>query len=262
MSNMICSVDGCDRKHFGKSYCKGHYQRVNRTGKPGGLIKTFIKNKGKICSIEGCEKESYSKGFCRSHARINLLYGDPLFMEKKRKARPKECIIDGCNGKIQGYGYCPKHYHRFKTNGDPLKVQIEQHGMGKTPEYSSWLNMKHRCYYEKHGSFHRYGGRGITVCPEWKNSFLAFYEYMGKKPNPKYELDRIDNGGNYEPGNCQWISHKDNSRKTSATKLNLEQVEEIKKIYSKGNITAKAISEMYNVCDNTVNYILKGKCWA
>lgn len=77
-----------------------------------------------------------------------------------------------------------------------------------TPEYRSWCSMKARCFNEKNRAYPSYGGRGISVCDEWKNDFLAFFNYVGKKPDDKHSIDRIDNNGNYEPGNVRWASAK------------------------------------------------------
>jgi hypothetical protein len=77
------------------------------------------------------------------------------------------------------------------------------HGLSRTPEYTAWMAMKRRC-----GNPGRpdYTGRGIKVCAEWKDSFEAFLEHMGPKPSPSHSLDRINNDGNYEPGNCRWAT--------------------------------------------------------
>lgn len=83
------------------------------------------------------------------------------------------------------------------------------HGIGKkTPGHSSWVAMRARCGREKHPMYHRYGGRGIKVCPEWRESFLAFYRDMGERPDGM-TLERIDGDGDYTPGNCTWASIKD-----------------------------------------------------
>ena len=79
------------------------------------------------------------------------------------------------------------------------------HGMYGTPEYRAWANMLTRCYNRNRKDFARYGGRGITVCQEWRNSFEAFFAYVGKRPKGM-SLDRINNDGNYEPGNVRWAT--------------------------------------------------------
>lgn len=78
--------------------------------------------------------------------------------------------------------------------------------------------MKDRCFNPKHANYHRYGGRGITVCERWLHSFENFFEDMGEKPEG-HDLDRKRNNGNYEPGNCRWLLHKRNSRNRSDNRL-------------------------------------------
>lgn len=86
--------------------------------------------------------------------------------------------------------------------------EYEQHNMANTPEYGAWCQMKHRCTNPKSQAWHNYGGRGITVCDEWQKSFTAFFEHIGARPGRGWSVDRIDNNGNYEPGNVRWATAK------------------------------------------------------
>ena len=91
---------------------------------------------------------------------------------------------------------------------------LYKHGRTRTRLYRIWNHMKDRCLNPNHIKYHRYGGRGINVWPEWKGNFVAFKFWAilsGYQNN--LTIDRIDNDGNYEPDNCQWITRAENARK-------------------------------------------------
>lgn len=81
------------------------------------------------------------------------------------------------------------------------------HGMSATPIYQVWTAMKQRCQNPRSAEYFRYGGRGITVCPEWQD-FEVFYRDVGD-PGPGMSLDRINNDGDYEPGNVRWATRQE-----------------------------------------------------
>ena len=112
--------------------------------------------------------------------------------------RAKQTISCGC--------------YRRETTSKRFRV----HGKRWTREYNVWLCAKNRCFNPRCKTYPDYGGRGIQMCDEWKHSFNAFLEHMGKCPEGM-TLDRINNDGNYEPANCRWTTvqtQNNNQRRT------------------------------------------------
>jgi len=94
----------------------------------------------------------------------------------------------------------------------------KRHGeANKTKENKLWFSIKQRCYNPNNISYKDYGGKGITVCDRWLNSYEDFLSDIGRAPTPNHSIDRINVFGNYEPGNCKWSNSKEqnNNRKSN-----------------------------------------------
>ncbi len=101
-----------------------------------------------------------------------------------------------------GHGYIAGQYRRF-VHGHNANVP---NPVRSQKEYAAWSRMKHRCYNPNNPNFHNYGGRGISVCHQWMDSFDIFKRDMGDRPSDSHSLDRINSNGNYEPSNCRWAT--------------------------------------------------------
>ncbi len=93
------------------------------------------------------------------------------------------------------------------------------HGKSKSAEYRIWCHLRERCENTKCVSYVHYGMRGIRVSPEWSRSFEQFMADMGLRPGPRYEIDRINNNGDYKHGNCRWTTKTQNARNKRSNRI-------------------------------------------
>lgn len=102
-------------------------------------------------------------------------------------------------------------------HSDELRERNTKHGLAprsKEPKpYDTWIHIRERCYDPRHKSYKHYGGRGIEVCDEWRDTPEAFCKWAEENGwSPDLTIDRIDNEGNYEPGNCRFVTQAENNR--------------------------------------------------
>jgi hypothetical protein len=196
----LCSIPGCSKPLAARGWCQTHYSRWHTNGSPHVLKPRSTHRRadlagtrfGRLVAISFAASTSQgAKWLCRCDC------GETTYAlaKKLNLGTIKSC---GCAQ------YAPVH-------GATI-------GGRRSPEYQSWQAMKSRCYNSRNVMFHRYGKRGITVCDQWRENFEQFVADMGPRPKG-HSLDRINNDGDYEPGNCRWSPklEQDNNRSTCMT---------------------------------------------
>ena len=151
-----------------------------------------------------------------------------------------------------------------------VKLVKIKHGLCGHPLYRQWESMISRCYNSKGIHFNRYGGRGVLVCEEWKNDPKLFFDWAienGWRKGLHIDKDIIPKKLGvpallYSPEMCSVVSHRENGRNTSATKLSVQMAENIKQLYLVKGLTKKCLAFMYNVRVPTIHSIIIGKTWA
>lgn len=166
------------------------------------------------CRIEGCTDPARGKKhqLCNKH-RLRLQRHGRL--NERTLQRDLPCTITDCGQPRHALGLCSMHYQRQAANGSPhiVKFTRESHGLTGHELHRTWKDMKSRCYSASSPTYPYYGGRGIKMCDRWRTSFLAFLADVGERPEG-HSLDRIDNNGNYEPGNVRWADRSTQSKNT------------------------------------------------
>lgn len=126
------------------------------------------------------------------------------------KGRVKSC---GCLKKEKDIEKILEQSNKKRTHG--------KSGKNITGEYRCWKGMNSRCFNSNATGYKNYGGRGISVCSRWRYSFEKFLEDMKKRPSIHLSIDRINNDGDYEPGNCRWTTRSEQMKNTRLRKRDL-----------------------------------------
>lgn len=157
------------------------------------------------------------------------------------------CAVDGCMEVSTETGIvCGHHRSRGKKYG----TTVTKHEL-----YGTWRAMMIRCYYAKHPTFKRYGARGIAVCAAW-HDFQTFVAQIPARPTPQHTVERIENDGNYEPGNVCWATRYEQGRNRSTTKISVTDQLEMVRLRLAGTKQAE-IATKFSISQGRVSALLK-----
>lgn len=137
-----------------------------------------------------------------------------------------------------------------------------KHGESKTKLYTIWINMKQRCYNPNTDSYEIYGGRGIAVCDEWfHNSKIFIHWALNNGYSKGLQINRINNNGNYESSNCNFVTAKENCNNRNPLKITLGIANEIRSLWNTGYYTQKELAIKFGVGQPTISAIVNNKKW-
>lgn len=130
MPKATCSVDGCDRDHYGHGWCVTHYKRWRKYGDPGDA---YIASPGKFrpCSVAGCERRHYAHGWCELHYKRIRATGEPGPTALLCQPQEGNCSVEGCVREARSHGLCGRHHARLYRHGDPLAGGVNREHAAK-----------------------------------------------------------------------------------------------------------------------------------
>lgn len=139
---------------------------------------------------------------------------------KNRKYRFAHCICKcGATTDVEFAAIKRGHISSCGCLKREMRRANQTHGLSSHRLYKIWCAMKQRCYDTNSQNYHLYGGRGISICKEWLENFKTFFDWANLTGySEDGTIDRINNSGNYEPSNCQWVTQKEQNRNQRTNK--------------------------------------------
>ena len=212
---------------------------------------------------------------------VGQRYGRLLVLgrgEKRGRKQMLRCLCDcgsACeadmsnvrNGNTKSCGCLARETAAQRANGAALCKRMGEknlkhgHSTGykQTKTYVSWVDAKKRCYNHANKRYADYGGRGVTMCDEWRHDFRAFLRDMGECPEGM-TIERKNTDGNYEPGNCVWATRKVQARNRRATVLTMEDAQSIRQRRASGEGT-NALANAFGTSRANIWMVVTGKTW-
>lgn len=148
---------------------------------------------------------------------------------------------------------------KYKPKGC-AKCTSSLNGLSSHPLYSKWRGIIARCEYKNINMYYRYGGRGISMCREWRDDFMKFYNWSlenGWKEG--LEIDRKNTDGDYTPDNCRYVTRTFNNRNSTQCKLDWDKVDYIRE--HKDKYTSRELADKFGVGTDTIRSVIRGKSW-
>ncbi len=166
--------------------------------------------------------------------------------------------------------YCLQEVEKQLYNGlkakscgcNKRKGKTYKHGGKGTKLYKIWQGIKSRILNSNSKQYKDWGGRGITICPEWTESYITFRDWaLNNGYQEGLQINRINNNGNYEPFNCNFVTAKENARNRRSNVATLAIANKIRELYKTGGYSQRYLAYKFNMSKGNITFIINNKTW-